>query len=140
MINNRTQLAYKENAQKKKKMKFDNGTLFWDVSFFSGLHAREWEVLAGFMDTIYGASVRGFGDDKMCWKSDREKGFMVKDYYSLLVGSNDYSFPWKSIWKQKIPSRVASFVWTVALGKCFNDWKSAEKEGLDIGLVLQVQL
>ena len=48
-------------------------------------------MLAGFMDTIYGASVRGFGDDKMSWKSDREKGFMVKDYYSLLVGSNDYS-------------------------------------------------
>ena len=51
------------------------------------------------MNTIYGASVRGFGEDKMCWKSDREKGFMVRDYYNLLVGSNDYCFPWKSIWK-----------------------------------------
>ena len=99
-------------------MKFDNATLFWDVSFFRGVHARELEALAGFMDTIYGALMRGFGDDKMCWKSDREKGFMVKDYYSLLVGSNDYSFPWKSIWKQKIPFRVAFFVWTAALGKC----------------------
>ena len=68
------------------------------------MHAQELEALTGFMDTIYGASVRGFGDDKMCWKSDREKGFMVKDYYGLLVGSNDCSFPWKSIWKQKIPS------------------------------------
>ena len=44
----------------------------------------------------------------MCWKSDREKGFMVNNYYSLLMGSNDYSFPWKSIWKQKIPSQVVS--------------------------------
>ena len=43
---------------------------------------------------------------------------MVKDYYSLLVGSNDYCFPWRSIWKQKIPSRVAFFVWTAVLGKC----------------------
>ena len=47
-------------------MKFDNGTLFWDVNFFRGVHARELEALAGFMDTIYGASMRGFGDDKMC--------------------------------------------------------------------------
>ena len=47
-------------------MKFDNGTLFWDVSFFRGVHAQELEALAGFMDTIYGASVRGFGEDKMC--------------------------------------------------------------------------
>ena len=92
-------------------MKFDNGTLFWEVSFLKGVHARELEALAGFMDTIYGASVRGCGEDKMRWKSDREKGFIV-------VGSNDYCFPWKSIWKQKTPSRVAFFVWTVALGKC----------------------
>ena len=62
--------------------------------------------------------MRGFGKDKMCWKSDREKSFTTKDYYNLLMGSNDYCFPWKSIWKQKIPSRVAFFVWTAALGKC----------------------
>ena len=42
---------------------------------------------------------------------------MVKDYYSLLVGSNDCCFPWKSIWKRKIPSRVVFFVFTAALGK-----------------------
>ena len=34
------------------------------------------------------------------------------------VGHSDQFFPWKSIWKQKIPSRVAFFVWTAALGKC----------------------
>ena len=54
----------------------------------------------------------------MSSKPDRNNEFMVNDYYSLLVGSNDFCFPWKSIWKQKIPSRVAFFVWTVALGKC----------------------
>ena len=76
-------------------MKLDNGVLFWDVSFFRGVHARELEALAGFMDTIYGASVKGFGEDKMCWKLDREKGFLVKDYNGLLVGPNDFCFPWK---------------------------------------------
>ena len=54
-------------------MKFDNGILFWDVSFFKGVHARELEALASFMDNIYGASIRGLGEDKMCWKSVREK-------------------------------------------------------------------
>ena len=82
------------------------------------MHAWELEALAGFMDTIYGASMRGCVEDKVCWKFDREKGFMVKDYYNLLVGSNDYCFPWKSIWKQKIPSRVVFLVWTATLGKC----------------------
>ena len=46
-------------------MKFDDGVLFWDVSFFRGVHARELEALVGFMDTIYGASMKGFGENKM---------------------------------------------------------------------------
>ena len=49
-----------------KLMKLDNEVLFWDVSFFKGVHARELEALAGFMDTIYDASVKGFGEYKMC--------------------------------------------------------------------------
>ena len=74
-------------------MKFDNGILFWDVSFFRGVHAQELEALADFMDAIYGVSVRGFDEDKTCWQTNRKKGFTVKDYYNLLVGSNDYCFP-----------------------------------------------
>ena len=61
-------------------MKSTNGVLFWDVSFFRGVRTRELEAMSGFMDTIYGSSVRGFGKDKMCWKLDIDKGFMVKDY------------------------------------------------------------
>ena len=93
------------------------------------MHARELEALAGFMDTIYGASVKGISEDKMCWKLDREKGFLVKDYHSLLVGSNDYCFPWKSIWKQKIPSQVTFFVWIAALGKCLTIDNLQKNEG-----------
>ena len=35
-------------------MKLDNGVLFWDVSFFRGVHVRELEALSSFMETIYG--------------------------------------------------------------------------------------
>ena len=89
-------------------MKSSNGVLFWDVSFFRGVHAQELEAMLGFMETIYGSSIRGFGEDKMCWIPSKDKGFMVNDYYRILVGPTIYCFPWKSIWKQKIPSRVAS--------------------------------
>ena len=99
-------------------LKFTNGVLFWDGSFFRDCHVRDLEAVSSFMVTIYGSLVRGFGEDKMCWKTNRSKVFMVKDYYSLLVGSIDCCWPWKSIWQQKIPTRVAFFVWTAALGKC----------------------
>ena len=61
-------------------MKSTNGVIFWDVSFFRGVHAQELEAVLSFMDTIYGAIVKGFGEDKMCWKPDRNKGFMVNNY------------------------------------------------------------
>uniref|UniRef100_A0A7N2LR36 Reverse transcriptase zinc-binding domain-containing protein n=1 Tax=Quercus lobata TaxID=97700 RepID=A0A7N2LR36_QUELO len=98
-------------------MKSSNGVLFWDVSFFRGVHVRELEAMSSLMETIYGSSIRGFGEDKMCWIPSKDKGFMVNDYYRILVGPTIYGFPWRSIWKQKILSRVAFFVWIVALGK-----------------------
>ena len=74
-------------------MKFTNGVIFWDISFFRGVHAEELEVVSSFMDTIYGSSVRGFDDDKIGWKPNRNNDFMIKDYYRLLAGSNDSCFP-----------------------------------------------
>ena len=98
-------------------MKYTNGVLVWDINFFRGVHARELEAMSGFLDTIYGSSIKGFGEDKMCWKPSRDKRFKVNDCYRILVGFTDFCFPWKSIWKQKIPSRVVFFVFTAALGK-----------------------
>ena len=98
-------------------MKSSIGVLFWDVRFFRGVHARDVEAMLDFMETIYGSPIRGLGENKMCWIPSKDKGFMVSDYYRILVGNTFYSSPWKSIWKQKIPSRVAFFVWTAALGK-----------------------
>ena len=88
-------------------MKFTNGIIHW----------VEDEVLS-FMDTIYDTSAKGIGEDKMSWKIDRTNGLMVNAYYCLLVGYSEICFPWKSIWKYKIPSQVAFIVWTIAWGKC----------------------
>jgi hypothetical protein len=44
-------------------------------------------------------------------------GFKVSSYYKDLSRRNDTSFPWKSIWKPKVPSRIAFFLWVASLGK-----------------------
>ena len=74
-------------------MKVTNGVLFWDVRFFRDCHVQDLDAVSSFMVTIYGSLVKGFGEDKMCCKIDRSKGFMVKNYYSLLAGSIDFFFP-----------------------------------------------
>ena len=69
------------------------------------------------MDSIYAVSLRGVGEDKICWIPTKRRGFEVQSYYQVLTGSIDQSFPWKTIWKPKVPPRVAFFVWTIVLGK-----------------------
>jgi len=41
----------------------------------------------------------------------------VKSYYKVLYSPIQFSFPWKSIWKVKIPLRVVFFVWLATLRK-----------------------
>ena len=94
-----------------------NGALFWDVRFFRGVHARDLEAMSDFLEAVYGSPLRELGEDKMCWIPSKDNGFLVSDYYRILVGTTFYGFSWKNIWKQKIPSRVAFLVWTAALGK-----------------------
>jgi hypothetical protein len=53
----------------------------------------------------------------MCWKPSQTKGFQVKSYYKVISSPGMGLFPWKSIWKVKVPPRVAFFSRTAALGK-----------------------
>ena len=53
----------------------------------------------------------------MCWKLSPDKGFQVKSYYKELSSMGVGCFPWKSIWKTKVPPRVGFFSWIAAMGK-----------------------
>ena len=45
------------------------------------------------------------------------KYFKVSEFYVSLSSTFVTSFPWKFVWRSKIPPRVAFFSWTIALGK-----------------------
>lgn len=70
---------------------------------------KTFQILMSKLDTsskrLYGSPIRGLGEDKMCWIPSKVKGFLVSDYYRILVGTTFYGFPWKSIWKQKMPPK-----------------------------------
>ena len=72
-----------------------------------------------FMDTIHGFRFRGIGEDKICQKPDKKKGFKVGSLLDTAAITSENPSPWKIIWKSKAPPRVAFFVWTVALGVDF---------------------
>ena len=50
-------------------------------------------------------------EDSVFWKDGGSGIFGVKDAYILLVAPNDFSFPKKSIWVDKVPTKAAFFAW-----------------------------
>ena len=103
-------ICHSKEASVADLMRYINGVLHWEIHFYRDVHNRELEVFRSFINTIYNTPVRGIGEDKRCWLPCKSKGFMVSAYYHLLVSRSEQYFPWKSIWKQKISSRVAFFV------------------------------
>ena len=93
-----------------------NGALHWDINFLRNIQDWELESLCSFMDVVYSLRIDGTGVDKFCWNSSVSLGFSVKSYYRCL-SPPPLTFPWKSLWKTKVPPRVAFFTWTAVLGK-----------------------
>ena len=46
-------------------------------------------------------------EDSVFWKSGGNGIFGVKDAYKLLVAPNDFAFPKKCIWVDKVPTKAA---------------------------------
>jgi hypothetical protein len=97
-------------------MSFRNGTLHWDLSFSRNVQFWELESFTPFMDMIYSIHVNGIGADKFCWNRMERRGFSVQSFYCCLSPPS-MRFPWKGIWKSKVPTCVAFFTWTAVLGK-----------------------
>uniref|UniRef100_A0A2N9HAI3 Reverse transcriptase zinc-binding domain-containing protein n=1 Tax=Fagus sylvatica TaxID=28930 RepID=A0A2N9HAI3_FAGSY len=89
----------------------------WEVTFTRLAQDWELESISSFFELLYSANIISTKKDKMCWKPARSKGFQVKSFYTQPTSSGLGFFPWKSIWKAKVPPRVAFFVWTAALWK-----------------------
>ena len=91
--------------------------IHWDVLFTRSVQDWELEFISSFMDLLYSTPVQGEGEDKLSWGKPDSKVFSVKQYYRSLSSPSIRSFPWKSVWKSKVPPRVAFFSWTATLGK-----------------------
>uniref|UniRef100_A0A2N9EVM2 Reverse transcriptase zinc-binding domain-containing protein n=1 Tax=Fagus sylvatica TaxID=28930 RepID=A0A2N9EVM2_FAGSY len=53
----------------------------------------------------------------VCWCGSQEKGFQLKSFYKAMLPHTAAVGPWRNIWKPKVPTRVAFFVWTAALDR-----------------------
>ncbi|WMV34044.1 hypothetical protein MTR67_027429 [Solanum verrucosum] len=71
---------------------------------------QEWQISS----TRLSNSVSGLGtdEDELWWKGDEKGTYKVsKAYRKMNHNQQPSSWPWKNIWKTKIPYKVACFVW-----------------------------
>ena len=75
---------------------------------------EQFDIFWNFIHSMYFIGER---QDKLCWKSTKNKGFKVSEFYLSLFSTPDNLFPWKLVWRSNIPLKVAFFSWIAALGK-----------------------
>ncbi|RVX09019.1 LINE-1 reverse transcriptase-like [Vitis vinifera] len=56
-------------------------------------------------------------EDAVIWKGEGHGRFRIRDAYKLLTGPNVITFPKKSIWVDKVPTKVAFFAWEASWEK-----------------------
>jgi hypothetical protein len=66
---------------------------------------------------VYSHRERREGDDKLWWVPSHKEKFDVRFFYRVHAYNDHASFPWKSIWRTKIPLKVAFFTWSTIIGK-----------------------
>jgi hypothetical protein len=100
-------------------MQLSNGSIQWNVLLLRAVQDWEVEVATAFFGKLYAFRRRMGGTDCMLWNPSKRNIFEVKSFFHMLSfsGTETSSFPWKSVWKVKVPLRVNFFVWTAALVK-----------------------
>jgi hypothetical protein len=111
------QLASNPEVSVKDLALFDGTSFYWNVSFTHLVQDWELESVAEFLDVIYSAVPTQGVIDTICWKHSSQKVFSVNSFYKclLLLACRDY--PWKTVWKPHVPSKVNFVIWTASLGK-----------------------
>ncbi|XP_041004079.1 uncharacterized protein LOC121249433 [Juglans microcarpa x Juglans regia] len=74
-------------------------------------------VVSDFFRLLYSMGNITAQEDRLQWKANGSKKFTVRNYYKMLSTQGHVSFPWKRIWRSRVPTKVAFFIWTTTLGK-----------------------
>ena len=86
----------------------------WSLSFFRDFN--DWELVASYslLHFIQTRIPRGDGGDRLRWGLNGSGKLDIQSFYHKIRNAAPSTFPWKGIWKVKVPKRVAFFMWTTA--------------------------
>ena len=93
------------------------GYYYQGISFVRLIYDWEMVSFASFMNVLYMVLIRQSGADILFQNPSSPNVFEVRSYYKILHSTFHFSFPWRSLWKPKVPSKVSFFIWTSTLGR-----------------------
>ena len=107
-------IAQDKHTKVSNYLPWHNDEMVWSVKLVRSLQDWEVEEFMVFMDFLYKQKVKKADMDSMRWNHTKSGLFEVRSFYRLLRGSSTTQFPWKNVWKIKVPSKVAFFLWLAA--------------------------
>ncbi|KAJ9704891.1 hypothetical protein PVL29_003103 [Vitis rotundifolia] len=88
----------------------------WNLNFLRDFN--DWEVdLVGNLLHILRGYRPSLEEDMVKWKGERNGLFKIKEAYRLLANHNSTNFPSRHVWMDRVPTKVAFFVWEATWGK-----------------------
>ncbi|CAN4089739.1 unnamed protein product [Withania somnifera] len=88
----------------------------WNQTFRRFLNDWGVDSLIQFYNSLKQPKSLTSEEDRLMWKLDKEGKFKVRSAYKIYGNSSQIKkdWPWKMIWKGKIPHKVSCFIWLVA--------------------------
>ena len=88
--------------------------IVWSSRFYREFNVWELAASYSFLHFIQTRICRGGDCDRLCWCLNRSGKFDIWSFYHKIRNVTLSTFPWKGIWKAKVPKRMAFFMWTAA--------------------------
>ena len=88
----------------------------WNIRLSKNLNDWEMDALGELLHLLRDLRI-SLEEDAVIWKGEGQGRFRIRDAYKLLSGSNVITFPKKSIWVDKVPTKVAFFAWEASWEK-----------------------
>nr|XP_009789470.1 PREDICTED: uncharacterized protein LOC104237089 [Nicotiana sylvestris] len=90
----------------------------WEVLFRRNIQDWEIEEVLDLLGRLANCTVSIQHTDNLRWGTSKEGAYTVKAGYNKLCALNEVidMWPWKLIWKTKMPTKVSCFAWTTLKG------------------------
>ncbi|WMV55620.1 hypothetical protein MTR67_049005 [Solanum verrucosum] len=115
-LRNRFPILFNMSLQKEATIREMRDNQGWDLRFRR--HLNDWEVnkIVELLNILGQCKDLNTNEDSLFWNPDEQGRFSVGPAYrsSQRPGTHIGGWPWKMIWKVKIPFKIACFTWLLA--------------------------